>query len=199
MSRCSAIWRPDAPGRYPAVIVLHGCGGFGSYYPVAADVLKSYGYVALALDSLDEINACTGGSGDVAESFDAYAALAWLARQNFVDADRVALLGFSLGGNATLDDVETGSGAIEKIAKRHFRTAVAYYPYCLGRVGGHERADADPDRRQGRLDPHLLLPGHDGAAKRQRRSGETGRLSRGDARVQLSSPGAAISRPSLRL
>src|SRR5579862_4892690 len=82
--------RPDTPGRHPAVVILHGCSGFGLFYPLVADVLKSYGYASLALDSLGELSACTGGDGDVAEAFDAYAALGWLARQDFVDADRVA-------------------------------------------------------------------------------------------------------------
>jgi dienelactone hydrolase len=127
--------RPDAPGRHPAVVILHGCSGFGTFFPIVADVLKSYGYVALALDSLGELNACTGGDGDVAEAFDAYAALGWLARQDFVDSEQVALLGFSMGGNATLDAVETGVGAIEKTQKRHFRAAVAYYPWCRDRAG----------------------------------------------------------------
>lgn len=128
--------RPDMPGRHPAVVVLHGCGGFGTSYPVVADVLKSYGYVALALDSLGGANACTGGGlGSVAEAFDAYAALDWLGRQNFVDPDRVALLGFSMGGIATLDSVEAGPGAIEKAEKRHFRAAIAYYPCTRDRAG----------------------------------------------------------------
>ena len=48
--------RPDEPGRHPAVIELHGCGGFGTMDVVVADVLKSFGYVALALDSLGDAN-----------------------------------------------------------------------------------------------------------------------------------------------
>jgi dienelactone hydrolase len=127
--------RPNMPGRHPAVVVLHGCSGFRPDYPVIADVLKSYGYVALALDSLGELSACNGSSGDVAESFDAYTALDWLARQDFVDPDRVALLGFSMGGNAALNNVETGPGAIEKTQSRHFRAAIAYYPSCRYREG----------------------------------------------------------------
>ncbi|HTT79392.1 MAG TPA: dienelactone hydrolase family protein, partial [Stellaceae bacterium] len=122
-------------GRHPAVVVLHGCGGFGAYVPVAAEVLKSYGYAALALDSLDGINACADYDGAIAEAFDAYAALDWLARQDFVDPDRVAVLGFSMGGIATLDDVAAGVGAIEKAEKRHFRAAVAYYPCTRYRAG----------------------------------------------------------------
>jgi hypothetical protein len=43
--------RPDKPGRHPAVIELHGCSGFGTMDVVVANVLKSFGYVALALDS----------------------------------------------------------------------------------------------------------------------------------------------------
>jgi dienelactone hydrolase len=128
--------QPDMPGRHPAVVVLHGCGGFGPANVMAADVLKSYGYVALAIDSLGELNACAPGSlGSVAEAFDAYAALDWLARQNFVDPDRVALLGFSMGGIAALNDVEAGAGAIEKAEKRHFRAAIAYYPCTRYRAG----------------------------------------------------------------
>ncbi|HJU15314.1 MAG TPA: dienelactone hydrolase family protein [Stellaceae bacterium] len=127
--------RPDGPGRHPAVVVLHGCEGFVPFFAVAADVLKSYGYVALALGSLGQYNACLGRSGDggLAEAFDAYAALDWLARQNFVDPDRVALLGFSMGGSATLNGVERG--AIENAHPRHFRAAVAYYPGCRYRAG----------------------------------------------------------------
>ncbi len=127
--------KPEAPGRHPAVVVLHGCGGFGTLYPVMADVLKSYGYVALAIDSLDGFNSCTDIDGATAEAFDAYAALNWLARQDFIDLDRVAVLGYSMGGIATLDDVEAGVGALEKAEKRHFRAAVAYYPCTRNRVG----------------------------------------------------------------
>jgi dienelactone hydrolase len=127
--------RPDMPGRHPAVIVLHGCGGFGTGYPVVADVLKSYGYVALAIDSLGQLNACTRGDGAIAEAFDAYGALDWLAQQNFVDPDRVAVLGFSMGGITTLDAVEAGVGAIAKAVKRHFRAAIAYYPCTRYRAG----------------------------------------------------------------
>ncbi len=128
--------RADGSGRHPAVVILHGCNGFGTLYPVIADVLKSYGYVALALDSLGQRNACTGGGlGSVAEVFDAYAALGWLSRQNFIDANRVALLGFSMGGIATLDGVEAGPGAIEKAEPRHFRAAIAYYPCTRYRAG----------------------------------------------------------------
>ncbi|HEY3909306.1 MAG TPA: dienelactone hydrolase family protein [Stellaceae bacterium] len=126
--------RPDMPGRHPAVVVLHDCSGFGIYYPVIADVLKSYGYVALAIDSLGRFNACLRvGQGAAAEALDGYRALGWLSRQNYVDPGRIAVLGFSMGGIATLDSVE--AGPIEKSHSPHFRSAVAYYP-CTPHRGG---------------------------------------------------------------
>jgi dienelactone hydrolase len=56
--------RPDAPGPFPAVVVLHGCSGFFSTYAAVADDLKWEGYVALAVDSLGPrgiANACGAG------------------------------------------------------------------------------------------------------------------------------------------
>jgi dienelactone hydrolase len=126
--------RPRQPGRHPAVVILHDCSGFGIYYPVIADVLKSYGYVALALDSLGDTNACLElGAGAAAEASDAYLALDWLARQNFVDPSHIALLGFSMGGSATLDSIEAGPS--EEKQSPHFRAAIAYYPECKDRTG----------------------------------------------------------------
>ena len=50
------LGRPDLPGRLPAVVVLHWCSGFGRHDIVAALTLKSWGYVALAPDSLGGAN-----------------------------------------------------------------------------------------------------------------------------------------------
>src|SRR4051794_27131684 len=56
--------RPNGPGRFPAVILLHGCSGFDEHDTAAASTLKSWGYVGLALDSLGDAKMC-GGRGDV--------------------------------------------------------------------------------------------------------------------------------------
>jgi len=125
--------RPDEPGRHPAVIEMHGCGGFGPLDVVVADVLKSFGYVALALASLGDDVACNSPDGGLAEAFDAYAALDWLVQQSYVDPDRVGLIGFSMGGGAALDAVT--SGVIESKKPHRFRTAIAYYPWCKNRDG----------------------------------------------------------------
>src|SRR5215475_10536506 len=85
--------------RFPAVVVLHGCSGISSHSIGIADRLGSWGYVALAVDSLGPrgiADHCGAGFPD--QAFDAYAALRYLAGQEFVDPARIAVLGQSLGG-----------------------------------------------------------------------------------------------------
>src|SRR6185312_14317197 len=48
--------KPDGRGPFPAVVILHGCSGFSSVYAITAERLKSWGYVALAVDSLGPRN-----------------------------------------------------------------------------------------------------------------------------------------------
>jgi dienelactone hydrolase len=116
-------------GPYPAVVVLHGCGGVSSHSAKIADRIGSWGYVALAVDSLGPrgmTSAC--GSGLLAQAFDAYAALRYLSQLDFVDPARVAVLGQSMGGWSTLYAVDRDLAA-QYFAER-FRAAIAYYPVC---------------------------------------------------------------------
>ena len=128
------IARPKGPGPFPAVVVLHGCSGFGEHEIRVALTLKTWGYVALALDSLGGANTCGERGGKQAELVDAYAALAYLSVQSFVAWDRIAVMGYSMGGAATLYAVERG--AFERDQFLHFRAAVAYYPACDTSQGG---------------------------------------------------------------
>jgi len=114
---------------YPAVVVLHGCGGISSHTIDITDQLGAWGYVALAVDSLGPrgiANACSGFG--LRQAFDAYAALRYLAQQEFVDPTRIAVLGQSMGGYSTLYAVDRDLVA-QYFAER-FRAAVAYFPAC---------------------------------------------------------------------
>jgi dienelactone hydrolase len=120
---------PGGGGPYAAVVVLHGCAGFSGYSPTLADRVASWGYVALAVDSLGSRgigNAC--GSGLPGQAFDAYAALRYLSRLDFVDPMRIAVRGQSMGGFSALYAVERDLAA-QYFAER-FRAAIAYYPGC---------------------------------------------------------------------
>jgi dipeptidyl aminopeptidase/acylaminoacyl peptidase len=94
--------RPDGAGPFPAVVLLHGCGGS----PESLDQLwgvriAGWGYVTLTIDRFGPRglkNTCRPGSTPVDTAFDAYQALNFLVQQRFVDPSRVVAVGFSQGG-----------------------------------------------------------------------------------------------------
>src|SRR6516162_11840785 len=119
--------RSNRAGPYPAVVVLHGCGGISSHSAKIADQLGSWEYVALTVDSLGPRGIASGcGGRSLDQAFDAYAALHYLSQLDFVDAARVAVLGQSMGGSAALYAVDRELGA--QYFEERFRAAIAYYP-----------------------------------------------------------------------
>jgi dienelactone hydrolase len=126
--------RPSGPGPHPAVVVLHGCNGLNNNTAAWADRLASWGYVALAMDSLTprgKVSAC--GTGFFEQPTDAYQALKFLASQPYVRADRIAVLGSSMGGVSVLAALERG--LIERTSSLRFHSGVAFYPGCDGFSG----------------------------------------------------------------
>jgi dienelactone hydrolase len=133
------LYRPDGPGPFPAVVMLHGCSGLmtrsGKIRSNArfwAEHLRDHGYVALLVDSftsrgIDEV--CTGRHSlsvvhDRAD--DARGALQFVRQRTDVQADRVGLIGWSNGAGAVLSVMfEKGE------PQRGFRAAIAFYPSCL--------------------------------------------------------------------
>ena len=128
--------QPAAKGPLPAVVLLHGCNGNWKELDERwGRLIAAWGYVTLTLDSFGPRglqDRCAGGA-TVDMARDAYRALDFLVKQPFVDSTRVAALGFSQGGWLALFSVERG--IVEKISPNKFRSAVAFYPPCLG-VGG---------------------------------------------------------------
>jgi dienelactone hydrolase len=116
---------------YPAVVVLHGCGGISSHAMAIADRLGGWGYVALTVDTLGSRGIDTGCySGTfVDQAFDAYAGLRYLSTLKVVDAERVALFGQSMGGSATLYAMDHDLAA--QYFGHRFRAGIAYYPRCV--------------------------------------------------------------------
>jgi dienelactone hydrolase len=115
-------------GPYPAVVVLHGCGGISSHSAQIADRLGSWGYVALTVDSLGSrgiVGQCGGGLFED-QAIDAYAALRYLSQLDFIDPARVAVLGQSMGGSAVLYAVDRA--LVAQYFDQRFRAAIAYYP-----------------------------------------------------------------------
>jgi dienelactone hydrolase len=123
--------RPDGAGRYPAIVLLHGCGVIAERYDQNwGKRLASWGYVTLTIDLFGPrgINNVCGNAYPRDLKFDAYRGLNFLVRQPFVDASRIVAMGSSQGGLLALVAVERGE--IEQMYKNRFRAAVAYYPVC---------------------------------------------------------------------
>lgn len=138
------VVKPDGAGPFPAVVLLHGCGGVDRG-PIGAQArwtrtLREAGYVVLIPDSFTtrgfEEGVCTNPSparNAVAPGrrvADAFAALAHAGSLPFVDRDRVALMGHSHGGATTLATMWQSRGAGAR-----FRAAIAFYPSCRWRYG----------------------------------------------------------------
>jgi dienelactone hydrolase len=125
--------QPGGMGPSPAVVLLHGCSGnWKRLDELWGKRIAAWGYVTLTIDSFGPRgigNTCNSGT-PVDLALDAHRALDYLAREPFVDDDRVTALGFSQGGWLALTSVERG--VVETNARHKFRSAVAFYPPCLG-------------------------------------------------------------------
>lgn len=131
----SYLARPPGPGPFPAVVILHGSGGFHSDMLSWADRLRRWGYVALAVDSFGRRGIESAHNASQGEQVvDAFRALQFLKKQPFVRAGEIAVLGFSMGGISALAALERGS-IVGKIFPDKFRAGIAFYPDCAGSSG----------------------------------------------------------------
>lgn len=132
----SRLFRPEGKGPFPAVVLLHSCGGLGRNVFSWAEKLLAEGYVVLVVDS----NSPRGVKNDCTPpvvvspadgASDAFAALAHLRSVSLVEGNRIGVMGFSRGGMAAL---RTASASYAKrwSGSGTFQAAVAFYPTCTG-------------------------------------------------------------------
>lgn len=146
------IGKPEGPGPFPAVVIMHDCSGLGPRSSGApgrwARELGARGYVTVIPDSFTTRGhpdgVCTDaspGRGEVAPSRrvrDAYAALAHARALPYVDGRRVGLMGGSHGGSTTLASMTAPERTWEPRAREKgagFAAAVALYPSCGTTLG----------------------------------------------------------------
>ena len=120
--------------RYPAVVVVHTISGYrdaNEGYAVAE--LRKAGFATLTYDSF-AARGTTGAAMSGTPGYlpagvaDAYAALRWLSSEPRIDPDRIAVLGFSFGGDvAHLTAFERLRSALNSGPSR-FAAHVAFYP-----------------------------------------------------------------------
>ncbi len=104
------VARPDAPGTYPGVVMIHEFFGLRQDIVEKAEALADEGYVVVAPDTyrgkttgwipraifLRITTRMEQVVGDLDATFD------WLAGQSDVDPERIAVMGFCYGGDAAL-------------------------------------------------------------------------------------------------
>lgn len=98
--------KPDGPGPFPAVIVLHEWWGLDAWIKDQARALAKEGYAALALDlyrgkvttSQQEAHQLMMGTPIDRQTRDMKAAFAYLASRKDVVKTKIAALGFCMGG-----------------------------------------------------------------------------------------------------
>ena len=127
--------QPDDKSRHSAVILLAPCGGVTSHMGAWARWLNGLGYVTLIVDSQASrgtTSSCEGrGPGTYQVARDAVDALVYLRTLPSVDPDRVAAMGWSLGGTAAL----AASNSSRRYWRGYqdtpsFQAVVAFYPSC---------------------------------------------------------------------
>ena len=128
----ATVYQPSGPGPFPAVVVLHHCGGIDADLHTWGRHLADLGYVSILPDSFGPRGTgrvCATGTVRPGERVpDAYAAADYLRTLPEVRGDRIGLIGFS-----------HGAGTITALVSRPpmsapFRAAVAYYPNCPSAV-----------------------------------------------------------------
>ena len=122
--------RPNASGRFPAVLICHENAGTSEHFRDVARRYAKNGYVALHIDLLsrrggtdavpaNERGGALTGAGAVEQWIaDFRAGMAFLRTQPFVIADRIGMTGYCFGGGITY-----GVAASEPT----LRAAAAYY------------------------------------------------------------------------
>lgn len=147
------LYHPVGKGPFPAVIALHGCGGFDGLggAPKLRDSdwgerLAKQGYIVVLPDSFGSrgVGAQCGKNPkvrpDVERTADALAAKMYLQSRPDVIADKISLLGWSNGGSTVIYAID---GKVTKDGHPDFNRAVAFYPNCraLAKIGSyHPRA-----------------------------------------------------------
>jgi|GEM_PF-604815 carboxymethylenebutenolidase len=103
-------YEPKAPGKYPAVLVIHGAGGMtigGPLFRESARLLAKRGYVAHIVHYFDLTGTKIADLPTMKANFPAWMkavadGVTNVSKQKNVDPDRVGLLGFSLGSYLSL-------------------------------------------------------------------------------------------------
>lgn len=127
------LTKPKGDGPFPAIVLLHGCRGITAYSEAWVERLVKWGYLVLQVDSLEPrslTNDCERPPRISLETRveDAYTTRSYLTGLQFVDSNRIAVMGWSYGGVRVLSAVSTPIG--DRKRENYFKAGIAFYPGC---------------------------------------------------------------------
>jgi dienelactone hydrolase len=123
-------------GKLPVVVLVHGSGGIGPNVEMWARELNQIGISTFALDGftgrgLTSVNTDQALLGRLALTLDSYRILELLAKHPRVDTSRIALMGFSRGGQGAL------FASLKRFHQQwnksgiDFAAYIPFYPDCM--------------------------------------------------------------------
>lgn len=138
---------PPAVGRRPVVVLMHGSGGMGSNIELWERQFNAIGVATFAIDGftgrgLTSTSTNQALLGRLNFILDIYRALDVLAKHPRIDPQRVALMGFSRGGQAALYASLTRFHKMWNRSGVEFAAYIPFYPDCATTFVG----DTDVDR-----------------------------------------------------
>jgi dienelactone hydrolase len=121
--------------KLPAVVLLHGSGGMGANVDRWAHEFNASGIATFAVDSftgrgLVSVSADQARLGRLNMILDAYRALELLATHPRIDAARIALMGFSRGGQSVLYSGMKRFQRLHGPEALEFAAYIPFYPSC---------------------------------------------------------------------
>jgi carboxymethylenebutenolidase len=105
------LYTPEGKGPFPGIVVIHEWWGLNDWVKEQASKLSDLGYVALAIDlyrgkvaaTPDEAHELMRGLPEDRAKRDLHAAFEFLQSQSTVKKDRIASIGWCMGGGYSLD------------------------------------------------------------------------------------------------
>lgn len=129
------LYVPENNTRLPAILMLHASTGIEKVNYDWATRLKNNGYVVYMIDSFNprgwEDRRSVGWErATQAQLEDVLPAFEYLRQLPFVDASRIGILGFSMGGFDVAKVMEANPNPAQSWHNLPFKAAASFYPVC---------------------------------------------------------------------